>query len=56
VELFLNLFEIEIDDNINQALSNNRAEFLKQEKQKIYEGNSYQVDVTNILELYDILC
>ena len=33
--------EIEIDDNINQALSNNRAEFLKQEKQKIYEGNSF---------------
>jgi hypothetical protein len=28
-------------DNINQALSNNRAEFLKQEKQKIYEGNSF---------------
>jgi hypothetical protein len=33
--------EIEIDDNINQALSNNRAEFLKQEKPKIYEGNSF---------------
>ena len=33
--------ELEIDDNINQALSNNRAEFLKQEKQKIYEGNSF---------------
>jgi hypothetical protein len=41
VALFSNLSPSEIDDNINQALSNNRAEFLKQEKQKIYEGNSF---------------
>jgi hypothetical protein len=33
--------EIEIDDNINQALSNNRAEFLNKKSKKIYEGNSF---------------
>jgi hypothetical protein len=32
--------ELEIDDDINQALSNNSRIF-KQEKQKTYEGNSF---------------
>ena len=32
--------ELEIDDNINQALSN-KSQIFKQEKQKTYKGNSF---------------
>ena len=32
--------ELEIDDNINQALSNN-SQIFKQEKQKTYASNSF---------------
>ena len=33
--------ELEIDDNINQALSNNRAEFINKKSKNTYEGNFF---------------